>query len=478
MSGANTNNKVERFLQNRSRPNIFTHQHQVAASGVAQDQSLRRSAIAANVRVPTPVTRLQTPVPSGTRLKTTPVQDHNPNIGSNERPNELRRAQTEATHGRQQASGDIFDTDIDDITDSLFTERIPAEEGQRKEQQQQQQSSRSATQEQEQEDTSDVQDEEEEQEDSSDGSSSSEMQPADDPTVTFTPEQAARVQDYGRRALQLSEKPKTEAQPAAQNGTAQTRPEKNLYDITGPDFQRADRQATRPVAERTVPVLYQADSHGAKDGSGKASRVSVPQPMTSGSGLRAEQRELPLEPSNATRRGEEEVTQQRQAVSGADLPSPGARIASPTDIGTPNSASELDYPPDILAGMTYEELLCQPFDTNPSPPPSVLPPNHSTSSIPSQLAHVLNLPSNQQRQYFASLTASQWEDCGDWFVEQFTDITGKMREARKQKRKVAMAFEEEIAAREKVVRSKTEGFDNVLEGMKRGGQGLLGRQTF
>lgn len=469
MSGVN---KVERFVQNRNRPNIFTHQHQ-AASGTAHDQSLRRSVIAANARVQTPVTKLHTPTPS-TRLKTSSIEDLNSNIGSNERTNELRRTQTEVTH-RQPASGDIFDTDVEDITDSLFTDRISPEDGQQKEQQEQASHSTS----QEQENMSDSQDEDEDQDDSSDGSG--ELQPADDPTVTFTPEQAARIQDYSRRALQLSEEPKTEPQQATHNGSSQAGPVRNLYDLTGPDFQKSDKQASRPNTERTVPLPYHTNSHSTKDGMGRAShrdRADL-QPMNSGSGHRVEQQERPLESNNTTQRRGKEVVEQEPAVSGANMPSSEARLTSPPiDIAASTLATELDYPPDILAGMTYEELLSQPFDTNPSPPPSVLPPNHSNSSIPSQLAHILNLPSNQQRQYFASLTASQWEDCGDWFLEQFTEIIGKIREARKQKRKVATAFEEEIAAREKVVRSKTEGFQKVLEGMKKGGQGLLGRQTF
>lgn len=70
----------------------------------------------------------------------------------------------------------------------------------------------------------------------------------------------------------------------------------------------------------------------------------------------------------------------------------------------------------------------------------------------------------------------QWEDCADWFVDQFASMTRQMKEARREKRRLAMTFEEEVMAREKVVRTNVAGFEQVLEGMKRGGRGLLARE--
>ncbi|KAI9870896.1 MAG: hypothetical protein M1830_003655, partial [Pleopsidium flavum] len=83
---------------------------------------------------------------------------------------------------------------------------------------------------------------------------------------------------------------------------------------------------------------------------------------------------------------------------------------------------ELDYDPETLRTMDYSDLKAQPFDSNPRAPPSVLPDNLSTASLPEKLQHVTTLPDDQRTQFFSSLTMTEWEDSGDWFVERFTDL--------------------------------------------------------
>ncbi|KAI9872567.1 MAG: hypothetical protein M1830_001475 [Pleopsidium flavum] len=134
---------------------------------------------------------------------------------------------------------------------------------------------------------------------------------------------------------------------------------------------------------------------------------------------------------------------------------------------------ELDYDPETLRTMDYSDLKAQPFDSNPHAPPSVLPDNLSTASLPDKLQHVTTLPNDQRTQFFSSLTMTEWEDSGDWFVERFTDLVKRMKEARQAKRKLAMEFEEEITRREEAVRKAKETVEGELKTMKKGGEEVL-----
>lgn len=140
---------------------------------------------------------------------------------------------------------------------------------------------------------------------------------------------------------------------------------------------------------------------------------------------------------------------------------------------TKKRALELDYDPETLRTMKYEELKAQPFDFNPRTPPSVLPDNLLTAPLPDKLQHVTTLPEDQRTQFFSSLTMEEWEDSGDWFVERFSDLVKRMKDARQAKRKLAMEFEEEIASREEAVRKSKESVELELRTMKKGGEEVL-----
>ncbi|KAI9865089.1 MAG: hypothetical protein M1813_002407 [Trichoglossum hirsutum] len=134
---------------------------------------------------------------------------------------------------------------------------------------------------------------------------------------------------------------------------------------------------------------------------------------------------------------------------------------------------QLDYPPTALAAMTYDQLQSQSFDTDPNATPLVLPPDLSSAPLSGQLAYISTLPEDQKRQFFSSLSIDSWESCGDWFVDRFADTVKKMAELRKEKRKVATAFEGEVASRQDGVRAKTEHLRTVMSRMQREGKVLL-----
>ncbi|KAI9678473.1 MAG: hypothetical protein M1829_002071 [Trizodia sp. TS-e1964] len=104
-----------------------------------------------------------------------------------------------------------------------------------------------------------------------------------------------------------------------------------------------------------------------------------------------------------------------------------------------------------------------------------LPPPYDTGTLESKLAFISTQEQNSslQRAFFGSLTAEEWEQSGDWFLERFADIVLKMKESRKKKRLIVASFEEEVDQREKTVLAARESLEGVMDNMKRGGQGVL-----
>ncbi len=78
-----------------------------------------------------------------------------------------------------------------------------------------------------------------------------------------------------------------------------------------------------------------------------------------------------------------------------------------------------------------------------------------------------------QHSFFAKITVREWEDAGDWFMDQFTDVMQKMKTARKEKRSLMTQYEDEISAREEAVRGKIEGIEHTLDDLKQEGQTMM-----
>ncbi|KAI9720177.1 MAG: hypothetical protein M1812_002995 [Candelaria pacifica] len=144
---------------------------------------------------------------------------------------------------------------------------------------------------------------------------------------------------------------------------------------------------------------------------------------------------------------------------------------------------ELDYDPQQLSAMDYATLREQPFDTNPKAKPNTTSSSEKPLSLPDQFKSFLSPDRGKkqspmhnpekQREFISSLNIEQWEAFGDLIKGGFSDILDRLKIVRQEKRKVAETFEEEIAEREKRVRVKAGGVEDMLTDMKRGGQGVL-----
>ncbi|KAF1995461.1 hypothetical protein P154DRAFT_538821 [Amniculicola lignicola CBS 123094] len=133
-----------------------------------------------------------------------------------------------------------------------------------------------------------------------------------------------------------------------------------------------------------------------------------------------------------------------------------------------------DYDHPILFKKNFEQLKKQDFDDNPRASPQILSDDMLRKPLVERLEHVKDrLDPNDQGKFFRSLPTKEWEDAGDWFVEQFTNIITKSKEARQEKRKLAREFEDEVEKRHYRVAKRQKNVDDALKKMKTQGVGLL-----
>ncbi|KAF2264023.1 hypothetical protein CC78DRAFT_252453 [Lojkania enalia] len=133
-----------------------------------------------------------------------------------------------------------------------------------------------------------------------------------------------------------------------------------------------------------------------------------------------------------------------------------------------------DYEPDSLFKMGYDQLKNQSFDTVPRGVPQVLSEDMLQKPLAEQLEHVQKrLDPTDQIKFFRSLPATEWENAGDWFLDQFQNIIKRTKEARQNKRKLAQEFEVEVEKRHKHIEKKQLKVTDALQQMQQQGQGLL-----
>jgi len=144
----------------------------------------------------------------------------------------------------------------------------------------------------------------------------------------------------------------------------------------------------------------------------------------------------------------------------------------------------LDYNDAELHAMSYASLREQSFDFDPQtaaalqqppPPPAaaaaaLLP---AGGSIEDRLEHYRRQGSMDQHEFFTRVTVDEWDEAGDWFLEQFGAVVQRLKRARRTKRQLVARFEDEVAAREEAVRGKMEGIERTLEELKEEGQIMM-----
>lgn len=157
--------------------------------------------------------------------------------------------------------------------------------------------------------------------------------------------------------------------------------------------------------------------------------------------------------------------------------SPGKRPLSPQPPTTAPTHFISDYAPNILQTKTFADLTSESFDYNPAPPQPIFPPQEPTPSLNERLKRLQSLTDEQRRALFSGLTLAEWEESGDWLIEQFGEILQKTKDARRERREVAAVFETEIKRRFESAEAESRDTQGRLNEMRSGGMGVLNKQN-
>lgn len=134
---------------------------------------------------------------------------------------------------------------------------------------------------------------------------------------------------------------------------------------------------------------------------------------------------------------------------------------------------DIDYDDADLERMSFAELQNEPFDHDPAREVPQSPAKPPADNLGDRLKFYDGKDENIQAQFFTEMPVRDWEESGDWFLEQFGDIVKRMREARQAKRKMVEQYETEISNREEVVRRKKENIDRKLSKLKHDGDAMM-----
>ena len=138
----------------------------------------------------------------------------------------------------------------------------------------------------------------------------------------------------------------------------------------------------------------------------------------------------------------------------------------------------LDYQIEDLKGMTYQALRNQDFDHDPTSDQQELPAKLVTGTIGDKLDHLFlcrqnDLLHRQGALFFASLNIADYETCGDAIIEQFTQIMSRFKSVRRQKRQACEAFEDEIHARQELIKSRRDIISADMKIMHQKGKDIV-----
>ncbi|ORY00673.1 extracellular mutant protein 11-domain-containing protein [Clohesyomyces aquaticus] len=133
-----------------------------------------------------------------------------------------------------------------------------------------------------------------------------------------------------------------------------------------------------------------------------------------------------------------------------------------------------DYDCPDLFTLPYGDLKMECFDTVPRRGEPVLDEEMRKKPLYERLEHVQKaLAGVDHSKFFNDLPTREWEEAGDWFLDQFTNIIKRTKEARQEKRKFAQGYEEEVEKRHIQVAKKQKIVEDALEKMKTQGEGLI-----
>jgi len=133
----------------------------------------------------------------------------------------------------------------------------------------------------------------------------------------------------------------------------------------------------------------------------------------------------------------------------------------------------LDYGLEELYSKDYASLKGESFDHSPNVVPFVVTGLPDSAALIEKLMHLNGAEPPTQAAFFASLNIDEWEEAGDWFLDRFGETIKRLKDIRREKRKAAHAFEDEIEVREQAVNKKRTLTQAAMIEMKASGAAVL-----
>ncbi|KAF7523895.1 hypothetical protein G7054_g11625 [Neopestalotiopsis clavispora] len=158
---------------------------------------------------------------------------------------------------------------------------------------------------------------------------------------------------------------------------------------------------------------------------------------------------------------ETKTNKARNSLRESSMPRPASEKRQ-SNTNTKKRSFDLDYDDSALANMNYSELKSQDFDFDPARAESHSAQRPPPGTLPEKLDHFFHKDTDAQKAFFNSMPMRDWDDSGDWFLEKFGDIMHRLKDARRDKRKLVDQYEAEIAEREDAVRQKMSSIDKTL----------------
>lgn len=158
-------------------------------------------------------------------------------------------------------------------------------------------------------------------------------------------------------------------------------------------------------------------------------------------------------------------------------PLPVSQVSMTRPQSRKRSRANPDYNDTVLETKTFSDLQQEPFDLDPAKTVVLSGQGIGDDSLPKRLAQVQKQSESEQKAYFGSMPLQEWEAAGDWFVDEFSSLMNRFKDARKEKRHLVQDFEEEAAHREEAVRLRSDAIDDKLARMRQDGQRVVGSKA-
>lgn len=138
----------------------------------------------------------------------------------------------------------------------------------------------------------------------------------------------------------------------------------------------------------------------------------------------------------------------------------------------PHEMEDLDYPFENLCHMSFDKLVNEPFSVNDKPQSKDPKAPLDADSLAEKLAQFKHKAQGEQLDLFSQMSLEEWEESGDWFLEQFGLLLINMKKARKDKRALGKQYEDHITKRQEQVQAVSEGLDAEMKAMRDVGRNL------